>query len=58
MGYIVGVIGDGVNDLFVLKKVDLGIVMNKFGFDVLKDVVFMIFFDDNFVSIVCGIWEG
>lgn len=45
-------IGDGVNDVFVLKKVNIGIVMGIIGIEVFKNVVFMIFVDDNFFIIV------
>lgn len=51
-------IGDGVNDFFVFKISDVGIVMGLNGSDVVKEVVDMVFIDDNFVSIVIVVEEG
>lgn len=50
-------IGDGVNDVFVLKKVDIGIVMG-IGIDVVKFVVDMVLVNDNFVIIEKVVEEG
>lgn len=57
-GHIVGVSGDGVNDSPALRKANLGISMNKTASDVSKDAAHMILLDDNFVSIVAGVFEG
>lgn len=51
-------IGDGVNDVFVIKEFDIGIVMGILGMDVIKEVLFMIFMDDNFLIIVVVVEEG
>ena len=57
-GHIVGVSGDGVNDSPALRQANLGISMNKTASDVSKDAAHLILLDDNFVSIVAGVFEG
>lgn len=57
-GVVVVMIGDGVNDLLVLKMVDIGILMGKLGMDVVKEVVDVIFVDDDFVFILFVVEEG
>lgn len=57
-GKIVVMIGDGVNDVFVLKAVDIGIGMGIIGIDVIKNVFDVILVDDNFVIIVAVVEEG
>lgn len=47
-GLVVVMIGDGVNDVVVLKVVDIGVVMGQIGIDVCKEVVDMILVDDDF----------
>lgn len=57
-GEMVVVIGDGINDVLVFKMVDIGFVMGIVGIEVVKEVVVIIFMDDNFVFIVKGISWG
>lgn len=57
-GHIVAVCGDGVNDSPALRKANLGISMNRTASDVSKDAAHLILLDDNFVSIVAGVFEG
>lgn len=50
--------GDGVNDVLVLKWVDIGIVMGKGGIEVVREFFDMLFMDDNFVFIEVVVEEG
>lgn len=50
--------GDGVNDVLVLWVVNIGIVMGLNGIDVVREVVDIVFIDDNFVIIVSVVEEG
>lgn len=55
---MVVMIGDGVNDVLVLKVVDIGIGMGIIGIEVLKGVLDMVFVDDNFLIIIVVVEEG
>ncbi|KXT29174.1 HAD ATPase, P-type, IC family protein [Candidatus Phytoplasma oryzae] len=55
---IVGVIGDGVNDILAMKASHIGISMGKTGKDVARNSSDMILLDDNFSTIPKAVLEA
>lgn len=56
-GHVVGMTGDGVNDILALKKSDCSIVMST-GSDAAKGIADFVLLDSNFDSMVGVVLEG
>jgi Ca2+-transporting ATPase len=57
-GHIVGMIGDGINDVPALKKSDIGIAMGVRGTEAAREVADVILKDDSFGAIELAIRQG
>lgn len=56
-GYVVGFMGDGINDVFVLRAADIGISVDSV-VDIVKEVVDIILLEKSLMVLEEGVFEG
>lgn len=57
-GNVVAVTGDGINDTLALKGADIGVAMGVRGTDAAKEAADIVIADDNYSTIIQGIFAG
>lgn len=53
---VVGMVGDGINDVLVFVCVDIGFVMGVMGIDMVIEMVDVVLMDDDLCKIFVFVW--